>query len=289
MKRKVTIGITQFASVITQEGNRAIAIQKIRTLASEGAEIICLQELFSSPYFCVEEDAKHFLLAEKIPSTFTNQLEILCEELSIVLIVSLFEKRTTGIYHNTSIVIDTSKGIIGKYRKMHIPDDPGYSEKYYFTPGDLGFPVVDTTFGKIAVLICFDQWFPEAAREVSLKGAEIIFYPTAIGWNINDAIETQEEELAAWKTIQKSHAIANGVFVVAVNRIGIEVNTEFWGNSFVINPLGSEIYSAGLTEEEKVIAIDLEKIADYRHVWTFFRDRRPEAYKGLNKQFNDDV
>src|SRR5688572_3382550 len=220
------------------------AISKIREAASKGAQIICLQELFTSLYFCDVEDYDNFKLAESIPVPSTEDLSAVAAELGVVIIASLFEKRTNGIYHNTTAVLDADGKYLGKYRKMQIPDDPGYYEKFYFTPGDLGYKVFETKFAKIGVLICWDQWYPEAARITSLMGAEILFYPTAIGWAGTQSNETNEEQYNAWQTIQRSHAVANGVHVVSVNRIGEEVGMTFWGGSFVSNPFGRLLYKA---------------------------------------------
>lgn len=285
---KVKVGYIQQSCSDNLSSNYNDTLSKIRDLAKKGCQVICTQELFKSKYFCLTEDSNKFCLAEKIPGDTTKELATLAKELNIVIIASLFEKRTEGVYHNTSVVIDVD-GSIGKYRKMHIPDDPGYYEKYYFTPGDLGYPVFDTKYGKIAVLICFDQWFPEAARAVALKGAQLIVYPTAIGWCDTDNKETHQEELNAWKTIQQSHAIANGVFVMAVNRVGVEGETKFWGNSFVSNPFGTIITESGTDEAVNMCEIDYEKITSYRHVWPFFRDRRIDSYTPLLKRFDDEV
>jgi N-carbamoylputrescine amidase len=285
MKRK--IGIIQTAVTENKTQNLKIAYQNIKKAAQMGAEIICLQELFASLYFCNVEDHKNFALAESIPDGQTSQdLQHLAKELNIVIIASLFEKRTAGLYHNTTIVIDANGEYLGKYRKQHIPDDPGFYEKFYFTPGDEGYKVFQTKYGKLGVLICWDQWYPEAARITSLMGAEILFYPTAIGWELETDEKTNQEQYNAWQLIQRSHAIANGVHVVAVNRIGTEDVTKFWGGSFVANPMGSLLYQASHTEEEiKVVEIDTELSEYYRTIWPFLRDRRIDTYQPITQRY----
>jgi len=286
----VNIGIIQMSCVAGKQDNISKAVNKIREAAQQGAQIICLQELFASLYFCDTEDYDHFSLAEAIPGATTDLLSNLASELGVVIIASLFEKRTQGLYHNTTAVIDADGSYLGKYRKMHIPDDPSYYEKFYFTPGDLGYKVFKTKFATFGVLICWDQWYPEAARITSLMGAEILFYPTAIGWASSQDESTNTEQYNAWQTIQRSHAIANGVHVVSVNRVGDEQNgnMHFWGGSFVSNPLGTLLYQASHHEEEiKIIEIDTTLTDKYRTHWPFLRDRRIDSYEPINKRFID--
>ncbi len=285
---KVNIGYIQQKATNDCSVNYSSTLNQIRILANRGCQVICTQELFKSEYFCKSEDSQKFELAESIPGATTDELVLIAREKEVVIIASLFEKRAEGLYHNTSVIID-SDGVIGMYRKMHIPDDPGYYEKYYFAPGDLGYPVFDTRFGKIAVLICYDQWFPEAARAVALKGAQLIVYPTAIGWCETDTIQVKNEEIKAWKTIQQSHAIANGVYIMTVNRVGTEGDTQFWGNSFVSNPLGTMLTESGLDNDVNICEIDYSTISSYRHTWPFFRDRRIDSYKSLIKRYDSEV
>ncbi len=267
------------------------AIKGIRDAAKGGAQIICLQELFTSLYFCDVEDYENFKLAESIPGASTDALSKIAKELNVVIIASLFEKRTSGIYHNTTAVLDADGTYLGKYRKMHIPDDPAYFEKFYFTPGDLGYKTFETKFAKIGVLICWDQWYPEAARITALMGAEILFYPTAIGWATAQDEKTNQEQYNAWQTIQRSHAVANGVHVVSVNRVGLEQNglMKFWGGSFVSNPFGNLLYLASHDKEENaVVEIDLKQTDFYRTHWPFMRDRRIDSYQPITKRFIDE-
>ncbi len=270
--------------------NLAKAIAKTREAAAQGAQIVCLQELFKSLYFCDVEDHANFSLGESIPGPTTDTLSDLAKELGIVIIASLFEKRAPGLYHNTTAVLDADGTYLGKYRKMHIPDDPGYYEKFYFTPGDLGYKVFNTKFGKLGVLICWDQWYPEAARITSLMGAEILFFPTAIGWDTNEQDPSiNVEQYNAWQTIQRSHSVANGVYVVSVNRVGREANQQFWGGSFVSNPFGSLMYLASHDQEEvKVVELDLDKTEYYRTTWPYLRDRRIDSYQPITKRLIDE-
>jgi N-carbamoylputrescine amidase len=287
-EKKVKVGIVQVSCFKEKEKNLAKSVEKIREAATHGAQIICLQELFMSLYFCDVEDYENFKLAESIPGPTTESLQKLAEELNVVIIASLFEKRANGIYHNTTAVIDAGGKYLGKYRKMHIPDDPGYYEKFYFTPGDTGYMVFDTKFAKVGVLICWDQWYPEAARITSLMGAEILFYPTAIGWAKHQEKEVNEEQYSAWQTIQRGHAVANGVHVVSVNRVGEEGNMLFWGGSFISNPFGKLLYKGSHDKEEvHVEELDLEKTDSYRTHWPFMRDRRIDSYEGILKRFID--
>ena len=261
----------------------------IRESASQGAQVICLQELFQSTYFCFEENQSFFKLAEAIPGKTTDRLGSLAAELGIVIIASMFEKRAAGLFHNTTAVLDADGAYLGKYRKMHIPDDPGYYEKYYFTPGDLGYLVFDTKFAKIGVLICWDQWYPEAARLTALQGAEVLVYPTAIGWDLAEADgEMNREQYQAWQMIQRSHAVANGIPVISVNRVGEENGQQFWGGSFVANAFGRVIFQASHDQEEiAVVEVNVDSSEYYRRTWPFFRDRRIDSYGDLTKRFID--
>ncbi len=284
----VKVGIIQMSCSADKSANNQKAIEKIRAAAKQGAQVICLQELFSSLYFCDVESYDNFKLAEAIPGETSNTLAALAKELGVVIIASLFEKRAEGLYHNTTAVLDADGTYLGKYRKMHIPDDPSYYEKFYFTPGDLGYKVFKTKFATIGVLICWDQWYPEAARITSLMGAEMLFYPTAIGWATSQDEATNTEQYNAWQTIQRSHAVANGVPVISVNRVGLEQNgaMKFWGGSFVSNPFGTLLYKASHDNEEiAVIDIDTEKSDSYRTHWPFLRDRRIDSYEPITKRY----
>lgn len=288
--KKVKVGLVQMSCTADVKANVEKAINGVRETAAQGAQIVCLQELFTSLYFCDVEDYENFKLAEAIPGETTNTLCALAKELNVVIIASLFEKRTEGLYHNTTAVIDADGAYLGKYRKMHIPDDPAYYEKFYFTPGDLGYKVFQTKFAKIGVLICWDQWYPEAARITSLMGAEILFYPTAIGWATAQDEETNKEQYNAWQTMQRAHAVSNGVHVVSVNRVGFEQDgaMKFWGGSFVSNPFGSLLYLASHdNEENKVVELDLSKTDFYRTHWPFLRDRRIDSYQPITKRYID--
>jgi N-carbamoylputrescine amidase len=287
----VQIGLVQMSCSKDVASNIDKATKEIRNAAQNGAQIICLQELFTSLYFCDVEDYDNFQLAEVIPGPTTSIMSHLAKELGVVIIVSLFEKRAEGLYHNTTAVIDADGTYLGKYRKMHIPDDPSFYEKFYFTPGDLGYKVFQTKFAKIGVLICWDQWYPEAARITSLMGAEILFYPTAIGWATDQDEETNQDQYDAWQTIQRSHAVANGVPVVSVNRVGLEQNgaMNFWGGSFVTNAQGKLLFLASHEKEEtKVIDLDLTQSNYFRMHWPFLRDRRIESYQPITKRFIDE-
>jgi N-carbamoylputrescine amidase len=297
---QIKVGVVQMSMSDDTAANVAKAIRMTREAAEKGAEVICLPELFRSPYFCKTETVKHFALAESIPDgDTTRQFEALAQELDVVIIASLFEKRATGLYHNTVAMLDGKRGFIGKYRKMHIPDDPLFYEKFYFTPGDLGFKVFDTSRGKLGTLICWDQWYPEAARLTAMQGADILFYPTAIGWLPDEKDEFGASQHNAWETIQRSHAIANGCFVVSVNRTGYEVvpedetpeiaqGIEFWGQSFIAAPNGEILAKASADEETILVAtLDLSKMAEVRNIWPFLRDRRIDAYSDLTKRYID--
>ena len=287
---KVKVGLVQMSCSSSKEENMQKAIAGIKDAAAKGANIVCLQELFTSLYFCDVEDYENFKLAEKIPGATTDTLGEVAAACNVVVIASLFEKRTQGIYHNTTAVIDADGKYLGMYRKMHIPDDPAYYEKFYFTPGDLGYKTFDTKFAKIGVLICWDQWYPEAARLTALQGAEILFYPTAIGWATSQDEATNVEQYNAWQTIQRSHAVANGVHVVSVNRVGLEQNgaMKFWGGSFVSNPFGTLLYKGSHDNEEtEVVEIDTDATDGYRTHWPFMRDRRIDSYENITKRFID--
>ena len=290
MSKKVKVGTVQMSCTKDPQENLTKAIEKIREAAAKGAQIVCLQELFRSLYFCDVEDYENFKLAEAIPGPSTDALSAVAKETGVVIIASLFEKRTEGLYHNTTAVIDADGTYLGKYRKMHIPDDPAYYEKFYFTPGDLGYKVFKTKFATIGVLICWDQWYPEAARITSLMGAEILFYPTAIGWATSQDEATNSEQYNAWQTIQRSHAVANGLHVVSVNRVGFEQNgaMKFWGGSFIANPFGRLIYLATHEQEEvHVEEIDFGQTDRYRTHWPFLRDRRIDSYQPITKRYID--
>lgn len=287
--RKINIGIIQMSCTESVEDNLNKTIKKIEEAVAQGANVMCLQELFTSLYFCDVESHANFDLAEPIPGPTTDRLQDVAKRLGVVIVASLFEKRTVGIYHNTTAVIDADGSYLGKYRKHHIPDDPGYYEKFYFTPGDEGYKVFETKYGKLGVLICWDQWFPEAARITSLKGAEVLIYPTAIGWDTNETSEViNQEQYDAWQVIQRSHAVANGVFVVSVNRVGREVDQQFWGGSFVANPHGRLLYLA--PHEDEVVhvqEIDLDQAGYYRKTWPYLRDRRIDTYEPITKRYLD--
>jgi N-carbamoylputrescine amidase len=284
---KVKIGTVQMQCTANKQENIAKAIAQVRAVAQQGAQIVCLQELFASLYFCFEENHDYFPLAESIPEgDTTQQMQALAQELGVVIIASLFEKRTAGLYHNTTVVIDADGSYLGNYRKTHIPDDPGFYEKFYFTPGDTGYKVFDTKFAKIGVLICWDQWYPEAARITSLMGAEILFYPTAIGWEVGANEEVNKEQYNAWQLIQRSHAVANGIPVVSVNRVGVEGESDFWGGSFIANQMGSLLYLASHDKEENhVQEIDLALSDYYRTIWPFLRDRRIDNYAPILSRY----
>ncbi len=288
---KTRLALIQMKMSSEKKENISSAISNIYKAKKRGANIICLPELFLTNYFCQIEKHSHFNLSETIPGPTTNTFSVIAKELKVILILSIFEKRTSGIYHNTCVVIDEKGKIKGKYRKMHIPDDPQYYEKFYFTPGDLGFKSFKTSKGNLGTLICWDQWFPEAARLTALKGAEIIFFPTAIGWHPKEKKRFGKSQLESWLSVQRSHAIANGVYIAAVNRIGIEKQgskkLEFWGNSVIFDPSGNVVKKANLSEELIICDIDLKKIETTRRHWPFFRDRRIDFYKGILKNPKD--
>jgi len=283
------IGLVQMACAAEPGVNLEKASAQIEIAASRGAKVICLQELFRSQYPCQSEDVRFFDLAEPIPGPTTEALGRLAAARKIVIIASIFERRAQGVYHNTAVVLGTDGKIAGRYRKMHIPDDPRYYEKFYFTPGDLGFVAHPTPYANVGVLVCWDQWFPEAARLTSLAGAQILFYPTAIGWHLNELPEVRTSQLNAWELIQRSHAIANGVFVAAANRVGREDGLQFWGNSFVVDPFGKIIARAASDAEEVlVVECDLTLIDQTRRNWPFLRDRRIDAYGDITRRLLSD-
>ncbi len=292
--RDVTLGLIQTSAVTNPEENLKNQCELIRSAAKKGAQIICTQELFRSPYFCQNEDHAHFTLAEAIPhGPSTIAFQALAKELGVVIIGSLFEKRAHGLYHNTAVIIDADGTYLGMYRKMHIPDDPLFYEKFYFTPGDLGFKSWQTKFAKIGVLICWDQWYPEGARLTAMQGAEILFYPTAIGWHPSEKEQYGEGQHMAWETIQRSHGVANGCYVASVNRIGHEQpiggdGLEFWGQSFISNPSGQILQKASPDKEEILIqTVNLDAIDTVRTHWPFLRDRRIDAYGEITKRYID--
>ena len=290
----MNIGVIQMACSAHSEENLQRALKKVEEAAERGAQIICLPELFQAQYFCQQEDAALFDLAESVPGPSTEALSIVAKTHGVTILVSVFERRTAGVYHNSLVVLDEWGEMAGLYRKMHIPDDPAYYEKFYFTPGDRGFQAIKTTHATVGPLICWDQWYPEAARMTVLLGAEILFYPTAIGWHPHEKTEEGQDQRDAWMTIQRSHAVANGVFVVAVNRVGHEApdggdGLEFWGSSFVCDPFGVVLAQASVDQEETlVVEIDLKRIEEIRCNWPFLRDRRIDAYDGITKRWLDE-
>jgi N-carbamoylputrescine amidase len=284
----VAVALVQMSCDLKPEVNLKKAVARIGEAAKAGAQIVCLQELFRSQYFCQTEDIELFKLAETIPGPTTEKLCRVARQKKVVILASLFEKRAAGVYHNTAVIIDADGEIAGKYRKMHIPDDPLYYEKFFFTPGDLGFQTHSTRYGKVGALVCWDQWFPEAARLTALSGAQLLFYPTAIGWLPDEKEEMNQAQHSAWETMQRAHAIANGVYVVAVNRVGQEGKLNFWGQSFVADPFGRVIARAPADKEALLIVdCDLDKIDETRQNWPFLRDRRIDSYDGLAYRFLD--
>ena len=282
------IGLIQQHNTADIADNKKRLAKKIGELAQQGAELIVLQELHNGLYFCQTENVNVFDQAETIPGPSTEFFGNLAKQYGVVIVTSLFERRSTGLYHNTAVVLEKDGSIAGKYRKMHIPDDPGYYEKFYFTPGDIGFQPIQTSIGKLGVLVCWDQWYPEAARLMALHGAELLIYPTAIGYDTNDTKEEQERQRMAWQTVQRGHAVAKGLPVITVNRVGEEDGVPFWGTSFVAGPQGELLYEASTTEEECVIVeVDMQRSEQVRRWWPFLRDRRIEAYKDITKRFID--
>ncbi len=293
-KKTLQVGLVQQSCTANLAANFAKSIVQIRVAAQQGAELVVLQELHRGLYFCQQEIAEHFDLAETIPGPSTHELGALAQELNIVIVASLFEKRAAGVYHNTAVVIERDGSIAGKYRKMHIPDDPGYYEKFYFTPGDLGFQPIQTSVGKLGILVCWDQWFPEAARLMAMAGAELLIYPTAIGWHPDEDADENERQRDAWITAQRAHAIANGLPVISVNRVGHEpdpaggVGLNFWGSSFVTGPQGEFLFRAPVDQEEtQVVSIDMQRSESVRRMWPYLRDRRIDHYGDLLKIYRD--
>lgn len=291
-KDTIKLALIQSHAFKTSTENLHYIKQQIETVAATGADLILLQELHNTPYFCISQDPANFDLAETIPGPSTDFFSVLAIEHSVVIVCSLFEKRAKGLYHNTAVVIDKDGSIAGQYRKMHIPDDPGFNEKYYFTPGDQGFKPVETSIGKLGILVCWDQWFPEAARLMALAGADLLLYPTAIGWDPEDSDAEQQRQLDAWITIQRSHAIANNIPVASCNRTGIEhassLTTQFWGNSFICGPQGEIITNAGSDTNEIIYAeLDLTRTETVRKIWPYLRDRRIDHYSDITKRFID--
>ena len=294
MKSSLIVSVVQQPCNKDRQTNLDFSIAKIHEAAAANADLVVLPELHLGPYFCQNEDFNHYDLAQPIPGPTTDILSTVAKKLSIVIVSTIFEKRAPGLFHNTAVVFDRDGSIAGKYRKMHIPDDPGFYEKYYFTPGDLGFKPIQTSIGKLGVLICWDQWFPEAARLMALAGAELLIYPTAIGWDNNDNKEEQQRQLDAWITIQRSHAVANGIPVIACNRIGFEQSPDsaaginFWGNSFIAGPQGEIIKQADDSESSLLTCtLDKSRTEYIRKIWPFLRDRRIDAYNDLTKRFID--
>lgn len=289
------IALIQQSNTANRDENLAKLNKNIRACTSQGAELIILQELHNGLYFCQTEQPEVFEQAETIPGFSTDYFGKLANELHVVIVLSLFEKRAAGLYHNTAVVIEKDGSIAGIYRKMHIPDDPAYYEKFYFTPGDLGFEPIQTSIGKLGVLVCWDQWYPEAARLMAMAGAEILIYPTAIGWESTDTDEEKQRQLDAWITVQRGHAVANGLYVLACNRTGYEADPsevtngiQFWGNSFIAGPQGELIHQASAKNDENIILdIDLKRSEEVRRMWPFFRDRRIEAFGDLTKRWRD--
>jgi N-carbamoylputrescine amidase len=294
-QRRLTVGLIQQACTDDRTANLLTSIQGIRDAAAQGAQLVLLQELHAGPYFCQVENPEGFDLAEPIPGPTTQQLGTVAEELGIVLIASLFERRAPGLYHNTAVVLERNGQIAGSYRKMHIPDDPGYYEKFYFTPGDLGFTPITTSLGKLGVLVCWDQWFPESARLMALAGAQLLLYPTAIGWNPDDSERERRRQHDAWLTIQRAHAVANGIPVLVCNRFGFEpdpcaqtAGILFWGSSFIAGPQGEILASASTDQPVVLLAeVDLARSEQVRRIWPYLRDRRIDAYGGLLQRYLD--
>ena len=280
------IGIVQQHNTASVDDNKHRLAEHIAQVAAQGAELVVLQELHNSLYFCDVEDVSRFDLAEPVPGPSTEFYGSLARQHNIVLVTSLFERRAAGLYHNTAVVFERDGNIAGKYRKMHIPDDPAYYEKFYFTPGDLGFQPIDTSVGRLGVLVCWDQWYPEAARLMALQGAELLIYPTAIGFDPHDTSDEQERQREAWTTVMRGHAVANGLPVVAVNRVGEEAANTFWGSSFVAGPQGEFLYRANTTDEVAVVVdVDLQRSEQVRRWWPFLRDRRIDAYQNILQRY----
>jgi len=289
-KRSLQIGMVQHACGTTKQENLQASLDGIAAAKQQGAQLVLLQELHATRYFCQREDPALFDLAEPVPGPTTELLGSAAKQHQVCVVGSVFERRAAGVYFNTAVVLDRSGELVGRYRKMHIPDDPGYYEKFYFSPGDLGFTPIDTSLGRLGVLVCWDQWYPEAARLMALAGAEILLYPTAIGWSLGDIQAEKDRQLQSWQTIQRSHAIANGLPLAACNRVGFEPDPDgdgidFWGNSFVCGPQGEVLEQAGDAASVGVVEIDLGRAESVRRIWPFFRDRRIDAYKDLDKRY----
>lgn len=284
---KVPVALIQMRADVNPDVNRRRAADKVREAADRGAKIICLQELFASRYFCIEENIDHFRLAEAIPGPSTEMFSSIAREKDVVIVLPLFEHRAAGLYHNSAVVLDADGSIRGHYRKMHIPHDPHFFEKLYFTPGDLGWLAVETRYAKIGVLICWDQWFPEGARLTALRGAEILLYPTAIGWLTKEKDVIGHAQHCAWETVQRGHAVANSAYVAVPNRVGVEGPIEFWGQSFACDTMGQIVAKAAADEEILLFDFDREEVAETRRQWPFLRDRRVDAYGDLQKRFID--
>jgi N-carbamoylputrescine amidase len=292
MTTKFKVGLVQMSMSTDPQANLEKAAAKVEEAARKGAQVVCLPELYRSPYFCQQEDAALFDLAEPVPGPSTERLSAVARKAGVAIVVPIFERRAPGLYHNSAVILDADGKTAGLYRKMHIPDDPAFYEKFYFTPGDLGFKAIDTRFGKVGTLICWDQWYPEGARLTALRGAAVLFYPTAIGWHPAEKAQHGADQRDAWRTIQRGHAIANGCYVAAVNRVGHEpgppgsAGLEFWGTSFLCDPFGV-VLAEGSTEREEILVgdVDLARIEEVRRGWPFLRDRRIDAYQGIDKRF----
>ena len=293
-RRTVTAALIQHADQGDAAGNLDLIAAEVAAAAAQGAQLVLLQELHNGAYFCQSEDTARFDLAEPIPGPSSARLSALARAHAVVLVASLFERRAAGLYHNTAVVFERDGGLLGRYRKMHIPDDPGFYEKFYFTPGDLGFSPIDTSLGRLGVLVCWDQWYPEAARLMALAGAELLLYPTAIGWDMRDLQDERERQREAWLTVQRGHAVANGIPVLACNRVGFEAAPQaadagirFWGHSFVCGPQGEWLARAGEQAQTLLVEIDMARSEDVRRIWPFLRDRRIDAYQDLTRRFID--
>ena len=291
MTAKFKVGLVQMSMSADPQANLDKAAARVEEAARKGAEVVCLTELYRSPYFCQKEDAALFDLAETVPGPSTERLSVVARKAGVAVVVPIFEKRAPGLYHNSAVILDADGSTAGLYRKMHIPDDPAFYEKFYFTPGDLGFKAVDTRFGRIGTLICWDQWYPEGARLTALRGAAVLFYPTAIGWHPAEKAQHGAHQRDAWRTVQRGHAIANGCYVAAVNRVGHEpgppggAGLEFWGTTFLCDPFGVVVAEASIGEEEILVGdVDLARIEEVRRGWPFLRDRRIDAYQGIDKR-----
>ncbi|WP_275097550.1 carbon-nitrogen hydrolase [Sedimenticola hydrogenitrophicus] len=295
-RKAIKIALIQHPCSSNRDDNLALISERIRRAATAGGQLVLLQELHNTPYFCQTEETRLFDLAEPIPGPSTELFSALAAQLGVVIVSSLFEKRAAGLYHNTAVVFDSDGRLAGRYRKMHIPDDPGFYEKFYFTPGDLGFRPIDTSLGRLGVLVCWDQWYPEAARLMALAGAELLLYPTAIGWDPGDSEEEQKRQRDAWVTVQRGHAVANGLPVAACNRVGHEADPSghsqgirFWGNSFICGPQGELLGEAGVNEDILLVDVDLRRSESVRRIWPFLRDRRIDSFADLQRRYIDEI